>query len=390
MIRYNRPDISVLDAVAVWKALTSSTITQGPKAVEFEGALSKHVGSNYAVVSNSATSSILTAYQALGIGKESRVWTAPNTFVATANAAKFLGAEVDFVDINYADGNMSVDMLTEKLEAASQNNALPHLVVPVHFGGKPCNMKEIWELSQHYGFRVVEDASHALGASYKGRKVGACEYSDVTVSSFHAIKMITTGEGGVAFTNQSDIYEKLRRLRSHGITSETHWMSKTPEDEVWNYQQLELGLNLRMTDFQAALGTAQLAKLDSFIAKRARLAGVYLESLPPLLQAITDSDLSLSSHHLFVVRYEEFGKDRTQRSLLSFLRSNGIEANLHYTPVHLHPFYQKLGFKPGDFPAAERHHKKSISLPIHTRMSNKDVKKVLRHVSAWLRQFSKG
>jgi len=318
------------------------------------------------VAVNSATSALHIACLALDLGPGDWLWTSPNTFVASANCARYCGARVDFVDIDPRTYNMSVDALATKLAYAAKNGLLPKVVVPVHFAGQPCDMPAIHTLSQQYDFKIIEDASHAIGASYANVKVGSCVHSDITVFSFHPVKIITTGEGGMTLTNNSELAKRLCRLRTHGITSDRELMLDRPEKEIWNYQQIELGFNYRMTDLQAALGISQMSRLDHYVTRRNEIARFYDAELMDLpLTLPWQSPRTESSYHLYPIRVLEARAKITQRQIYKALWESGIAVNLHYIPVHRHPYYENLGFKAGDFPEAEQFHREVISLPIY-------------------------
>lgn len=345
---------------------------------KFEKELANYVSSSFSSVSNSATSSLICAYAALDVGPNSLVWTSPNTFVATANAAILLGASVDFVDIDYATGNMSLSNLEKKLLNAARENNLPDVVVPVHFSGASVDMAQLHKLAKRFQFKIVEDASHALGGKYDGEPVGAALYSDICVSSFHAIKMITTGEGGVAFTNDRELHDRMSRLRSHGITSDPDLMTQVDDREIWNYQQIDVGFNFRMTEFQAALGRSQLKRLKTFVRKRASVVQYYRENLNSAFEFLSIPERVESSYHLAVIRVDEEKIGVSQKHVYQWLLKHGIQANLHYIPAHTHPFYLGMGFSIGDFPNAERHFKTSISLPVHSNLAGRDLRRITR------------
>jgi UDP-4-amino-4,6-dideoxy-N-acetyl-beta-L-altrosamine transaminase len=364
VIPYGRHEISEDDVAAVVAALRSDWLTQGPMVPRFEQAVAEYCRARHAVAVNSATSALHLACLALELGPGDRLWTSPNTFVASANCARYCGAGVDFVDIDPETGNMSVAALSEKLKRAERNGQLPKIVVPVHFAGQPCEMQAIQDLGRRYGFRIVEDASHAIGANYRGEPVGNCRCSDITVFSFHPVKIITTGEGGMALTNEEGLAAKMRRLRSHGITREAAEMANAPHGP-WYYEQIELGYNYRMTDLQAALGLSQLARLDQFVARRRTLAQRYDRLLAdlPLFRPLSSPE---SAWHLYVIRLHDPVR---RRAVFERLRASGIGVQVHYIPVHLQPYYQALGFKPGDFPQAEAYYSGAISLPLYPGLS---------------------
>ena len=365
-IPYGRQDISDADIDAVVQVLRSDYLTSGPIVPCFENAIASYCDASYGVAANSATSAIHIACLALNLGAGDWLWTSPNTFVASANCAIYCGAKVDFVDIDPSTYNLCSRKLEQKLIQAEKDGTLPKIVIPVHFAGQPCDMPAIYALSQKYGFKIIEDASHALGASHENTNVGSCIYSDITVFSFHPVKIITTGEGGVAVTNNSETADRMRRLRTHGITNDKSIFQRRPEDEIWNYQQIELGFNYRMTDIEAALGLSQMKRVNHFIARRREIARRYdleLESLPlirPWQQPKTNS-----SYHLYPVRLRASDAGKTQAQLYDHLLTSGVAANLHYIPVHRQPYYEALGFKNGDFPEAELFHKEVISLPMY-------------------------
>ncbi|MFY7877211.1 MAG: UDP-4-amino-4,6-dideoxy-N-acetyl-beta-L-altrosamine transaminase, partial [Pirellula sp.] len=351
-IPYGRQSISEEDIQAVVQVLRSEYLTQGPVVPEFEHAISGYCGSKYAVATNSATSALHIACLALGVGVGDIVWTSPITFVASANAARYCGADVDFVDIDARTFNMSTASLAEKLAQAKTLNRLPKVVIPVHLAGQSCDMRGIHALSEQYGFRIIEDASHAIGGSYMNEKVGSCRYSDITVFSFHPVKIITTGEGGMAVTNNLELLKVMARLRSHGITRYPSEMTHTP-DGPWYYQQIELGFNYRMTEIQAALGLSQLKRLDGFVNARHEIAGCYdrlLES-NQVKSPWRDSEVR-SAMHLYIVRVPA----SSHGLLFENLRAAGIGVNLHYIPVYRQPYYQKMGFMPSEYPEAERYY----------------------------------
>lgn len=369
MIPYGRQDISEGDIRAVEEVLRSDWLTQGPAVERFEKAVADYCGAAHATAVNSATSALHLACRALGLGPGDRLWTSPNTFVASANCGLYCGAEVDFVDIDPDTWNLGVPALARKLEQAKAQGRLPKVVVPVHFAGRPCDMAAIAELAARYGFRVIEDASHAVGARYKDSIVGDCRHSDITVFSFHPVKIVTTGEGGMALTNRPELHAAMARLRSHGITRDPAAMEGESEG-AWYYQQVDLGYNYRLTDIQAALGSSQMARLDAFVARRAALAERYRELLAGLpLQLPCEASDSRSAWHLFVVRLdtEKIGKSR--REVFDALRAAGIGVNVHYIPVHTQPHYRRLGFRPGDFPEAEAYYREAISLPLYPTLS---------------------
>ena len=369
MIPYGRQLINQSDIDAVVEVLNSDFLTQGPKVPLFENLITTYVGAKYGVATNSATSALHIACLALGLGADDWLWTSPITFVASANVALYCGANVDFVDIDPLTNNLCVDALRKKLKDASQNGLLPKIVVPVHFSGQPCDMPAINKLSLEYGFKILEDASHAIGARYKDGVVGNCKYSDVTVFSFQPVKIITTGEGGIAITNDENVAHKMELLRSHGITRDPRFMTHEP-DGPWYYQQLELGFNYRMTDIQAALGISQLDRLENFIQIRNQIAQRYdraLKNLP--LTTISKSSSNYSSYHLYVVRLKLSEINKSHLQVFQELRDNGVGVNLHYIPVHLQPFYRKLGFMPGDFPQSEKYYQEALSLPIFPSMT---------------------
>lgn len=368
MIPYGRQSIDEEDIRAVVDVLRSDWLTQGPAVERFEHAMAAYCGAKYAVAVNSATSGLHIACLAAGLGKEDALWTSPNTFVASANCGRYCGAAVDFVDIHPRTYNMSVDRLADKLEQARSQNKLPKILVPVHFSGQPCQMAEIAELCNRYGVTVIEDASHAVGAVYRGVKVGACEHSSMTIFSFHPVKIMTTGEGGMVLTNDPALYEKLLRLRSHGITRDERSMEGASEG-AWYYEQIELGCNYRMTDIQAALGVSQLKRLDGFLARRHALALRYdnlLKNLPVVIP--WQHPQCDSAWHLYVVLVQGAGNSR--RRVFDTLRASGIGVNVHYIPVHLQPYYRRMGFKPNDFPAAENYYTHAISLPLYAGLSD--------------------
>jgi len=370
MIPYGRQDISQADIDAVVEVLRSDFLTQGPTVPRFEEAVVQYCGAQHAVAVNSATSALHIACLALDLGPGDWLWTSPNTFVASANCALYCGAKVDFVDIDPHTYNMSLERLKEKLIQAEKDGCLPKIVMPVHFAGQPCDMPAIYTLSQYYGFKIIEDASHAIGARYGNIKVGSCTHSDISVFSFHPVKIITTGEGGMAMTNDEALASRLRRLRSHGITNDKALMQPRPDNEIWNYQQIELGFNYRMTDIQAALGLSQMTHLDEFVQRRHQIAERYDEALKtlPIVIPWRAAD-TYSSYHLYPARVNEAESRKSQRQVYDMLWQEGVAANLHYIPVHRQPYYENKGFKAGVFSEAESFHREVISLPMFPAVS---------------------
>ena len=379
IIKYGRQTIDDEDIKSVIEVLKSDWLTQGPKVPEFENAVANYVGVDYATATNSATSALHIACMALGLKEGDRVWTSPNTFVATSNAALYCGAKVDFIDIDKDTYNIDVNLLEAKLIEAKNNNALPKIIIPVHLAGQSPDMERINELSKRYHFKTVEDASHSIGAQYKNRHVGCCDYSDITIFSFHPVKIITTGEGGMALTNNAELDRLLKMHRSHGISSTQQDMISMPKDELWNYQQITMGYNYRMTDIAAALGINQLKKLKSFISKRHKIAKKYDETLINIpIKLPSTSPNSYSSFHLYIIRLMLDKISKTQRQIHDELIDLGIMVNLHYIPVYRQPVYQDLGFKKGYCPEAENYFKEALSIPIHPSMSEDDQNTVIK------------
>lgn len=369
MIPYGRQDITQADIDAVVEVLRSDFLTQGPMVPRFEQSVAGHVGARHALAVNSATSALHIACLALGLGQGDWLWTSPITFVASANCALYCGAQVDFVDIDPRTYNMSAEALAAKLEVAEREGRLPKIVVAVHLCGQPCDMQAIAELAQRYGFKVIEDASHAIGGKYRGEFIGNCRYSDITVFSFHPVKIITTAEGGMALTNDAALAESMALLRSHGITRDPQQMTHAA-DGPWYYQQIGLGFNYRMTELQAALGVSQMERLDQYVARRHRLAERYDRLLAglPVVTPWQHPD-SYSGLHLYVVRLQLDALRTTHAQVFAALREQGIGVNLHYIPVHTQPYYQRMGFRAGDFPQAERYYAEAISLPMFQTMT---------------------
>jgi len=376
-IPYGHQDINQEDIDAVVAVLKSDWLTQGPAIVRFEQAVAKYCGAKYAVAVSSATAALHIACLAVGLNEGDSLWTSPNTFVASANCGLYCGASVDFVDIDPHTYNVSVDALENKLILAKQHGILPKVFIPVHFAGQSCEMARIAALSQQYGFKIVEDAAHAIGGCYQGQPIGSCQFSDMTVFSFHPVKIITTGEGGMVLTNQSELYEKLIRLRSHGITRNPALMQETSHGP-WYYQQLELGFNYRITDLHASLGISQLQRIGDFLDRRRVLANHYNQCLKDLPLTLPwqhpDTD---SSWHLYVIRLHLDRIAKTHRQVFEELRHSGIGVNLHYIPVHTQPYYQKLGFKSGDFPQAERYYQEAISLPLYYGLTERNRDRIV-------------
>lgn len=372
MIPYGRQDISQQDIDAVIEVLQSDFLTQGPKVPLFEQIVAKHVGAKHALAVNSATSALHIACLALGLGEGDWLWTTPNTFVASANCGLYCGAQVDFVDIDPKTYNLCPKELEKKLVIAKQQNKLPKVLVPVHFSGQPCDMQAIHALAQKYGFKIIEDASHAIGGKYQNEFIGNCRYSDITVFSFHPVKIITTAEGGMALTNDAVLAEKMNLYRSHGITRDSNLMTHQP-DGPWYYQQVELGYNYRMTELQAALGISQIQRLDEFVAQRHQLAQRYNQLLAglPLTLPWQHPD-SYSGLHLYVIRLQLDKINKTHKEVFEALREAGLGVNLHYIPVHTQPYYQNMGFKQGDFPEAEKYYQEAISLPLFPELSQQE------------------
>ncbi|MDD2367123.1 MAG: UDP-4-amino-4,6-dideoxy-N-acetyl-beta-L-altrosamine transaminase [Desulfuromonadaceae bacterium] len=372
-IPYGRQSISEADIQAVVDVLRSDWLTQGPAVEHFEKLVAQYCGAKYAVAVNSATSALHIASLAAGLGTGDTLWTAPNTFVASANCGLYCGADVDFVDIDPRTYNISIVGLEEKLVLARQSNKLPKVVIPVHFSGQSCDMSSLYKLSQDYGFSVIEDASHAIGGKYLGTPIGGCRFSDMTVFSFHPVKIITTGEGGMVITNRQDLYERLIRLRSHGITREPSLMVGESHGP-WYYQQVELGFNYRITDLQAALGASQMSRLNEFVARRHELALRYNRLLGdlPLTLPWQDSD-GYSAFHLYVIRVDI----PRRKKVFEALRAANIGVNIHYIPVHTQPYYQQKGFTEGMFPEAERYYAEAISLPIFSAMTESQQDRVV-------------
>ncbi len=372
MIPYGRQDITEEDIRHVVDVLKSDFLTQGPAIKALEQKFAAYVGSKYAVAVSSATAGLHLACMSLGLKDGDVFWTVPNSFVASANCGLYCGGTVDFVDIDPETLNMSITALSEKLIHAEKEGRLPKIVIPVHFSGRSCDMDAIYSLAEKYGFSVIEDAAHSIGASYNGKKTGACEYSDIAVFSMHPVKIITTGEGGIITTNSPDIYEKLLRLRTHGITKSPSLMTKEP-DGAWYFEQLSLGYNYRMTDIQAALGVSQMDRLDDYISKRRNLVIRYnekLRNLPLTLPSL--KDLNDSSWHLYVVRLKLDEINIPHKRVFELLRDAGIGVNLHYIPIHLHPYFRELGFSRGDFPETEHYYGEAITLPLYPKLSDKD------------------
>ena len=365
MIPYGRQEITQEDIDAVVEVLESDFLTQGPKVPEFENTVASHVGAKFGVAVNSATSALHVACAALGLGEGDWLWTSPVTFVASANCGLYCGAKVDFVDIDPRTYNLCPDALERKLEQAREQDRLPKVVVPVHLCGQPCDMERIKGLSDRYGFRIVEDASHAIGGKYQGEFIGSGRFSDITVFSFHPVKIVTTAEGGMAVTNDAELAQRMEMLRSHGITRDPARMTHEP-DGPWYYQQVDLGFNYRMTELQAALGVSQMARLDDFVKRRHELARRYDELLAglPVVTPWQHPD-SYSGLHLYVIRLKLGEIRASHRELFESLREQGIGVNLHYIPVHTQPFYEAMGFAPDDFPESMRYYNEAISIPMY-------------------------
>jgi UDP-4-amino-4,6-dideoxy-N-acetyl-beta-L-altrosamine transaminase len=369
MIPYGRQDICQDDIDAVVRVLKSDYLTQGPIVPLFENSVLKKCGARHALAVNSATSALHIACLALGLGADDLLWTTPITFVASANCALYCGANVDFVDIDPITYNMCPDALERKLIQARREGRLPKIVVPVHLCGQPCDMQRIFELGQLFGFKIIEDASHAIGGKYLGMPIGNCQFSDITVFSFHPVKIITTAEGGMAVTNSDELFESMALLRSHGITRDQQKMT-CATDGPWYYQQIALGFNYRMTEMQAALGVSQIHRLEEFVAARHAIAGQYDKSLTDLpLRLPWQSPFGYSAFHLYVIRVKTESIGRSHLEVFELLRELGVGVNLHYIPVHTQPFYAQRGFKPEDFPQAMKYYGQAISLPIFPNLT---------------------
>lgn len=367
MIPYGRQDITQADIDAVTEVLRSDYLTQGPAVPAFEASVKAATGAGHAVAMNSATSALHVACGALGLGPGDLLWTSPISFVASSNCALYCGASVDFVDIDPLTFNMSPDALETKLAQAAKDARLPKIIVPVHLCGQSCEMERISALARHYGVRIIEDASHAIGGSFQGTPIGACVHSDVVIFSFHPVKIVTTAEGGMAVTNDANLAARMELLRSHGITRDPTLMTHAP-DGPWYYQQVDLGWNYRMTDVHAALGSSQMDRLSGYVGQRHRHAKAYDAALSSLaLLTPWQHPDTYSAWHLYVIQLS----DPSRRSaVFSGLRARGIGVNVHYIPIHLQPYYRKMGFKPGDFPAAEAYYARAISLPMFAHMTD--------------------
>lgn len=370
MIPYGRQDITQADIDAVVSVLQSDFLTQGPAVPRFEETVAAHVGANHALAVNSATSALHIACIALGLGAGDLLWTSPITFVASANCGLYCGAEVDFVDIDSSTYNLCPKALEAKLLIAEKAGRLPKVVVAVHLCGQPCDMAAIHALGKRFGFKIVEDASHAIGGKYRNEFIGNCRYSDITVFSFHPVKIITTAEGGMALTNNKALAERMSLLRSHGITRDNSLMTRE-SDGPWYYQQIDLGFNYRITELQAALGVSQMQRLDAYVARRHELARRYdalLQGLP-LVTPWQHPD-AYSGFHLYVIRLQLTESGKTHRNIFEALREKGIGVNLHYIPVHTQPYYEQMGFKKGDYPEAEQYYAQAISLPMYQSLTD--------------------
>ena len=383
-IRYSTPDINSQDISSVIKSLKSNFLTQGTQVLNFEKKISLTCKSKYAVATNSATSSLYIAYRALGLRENDNLWTSANTFVATTNCALLCGAKVDFIDIDPNTYNLCVKSLELKL-LNTEKKYLPKIVVAVHLAGLPCDLESIYKLSKKYNFKIVEDASHAIGSFYKNTPIGSCRFSDITIFSFHAIKVLTTGEGGSAVTNNKILYEKMKILRSHGITNNFNKFEKVNnKKEIWNYQQIDLSFNFRITEFQSALGLSQLKRIKKIVAKREKIALFYDRAFrnTKLQIPFRHKDYN-SSHHLYIIRFDNL-QNTNQKEIYYKMEKIGIEFNIHYIPVYLHPFYQKIGFLKGYCPQAEKYFKNALSIPLHTKLSMKDQSKIIKKLLAMI------
>jgi UDP-4-amino-4,6-dideoxy-N-acetyl-beta-L-altrosamine transaminase len=373
---YGRQSIDDADIDAVVSVLRSDFLTQGPAIERFETSVREWCGARHGIAMANGTAVLHLGAQALGLGPGDWLWTSPITFVATANAARYCGAQVDFVDVDAGTVNLCPQALAKKLEDAERAGRLPKVVAPVHFAGQSCAMDEIHALGQRYGFRIMEDAAHALGGSYQGEAIGGCRWADLTTHSFHPVKIVTSGEGGMVTTNDDAIAERLRMLRTHGITRDPKRMEHESHGG-WYYEQLELGWNFRITDIQAALGASQMAKLAGFAARRREIAALYDEVLAGLpLRALARDARGVSGWHLYMVRLDLAAIGKTRREVFDAMRAQGVLVNVHYIPVHLQPDYRRLGFAPGMFPEAERYYEEAITLPMFAGMTDDDVRRV--------------
>lgn len=388
MIPYGRQQLDEEDCQAVLRVLQSDFLTQGPVVERFEQAFAQNVKAQYALAVNSATSALHLACLALGVGPGDRVWTSPNSFVASANCARYCGASVDFVDIDPATLNLCPQALAAKLEQAERNGCLPKVVIPVHFGGEPCDMAAIAALAARYDIAVIEDASHAVGAHYRGEAIGNCRYSAITVFSFHPVKIITTAEGGLATTNDPQLAQRMQLLRSHGISRDPAQLQR-PDEGPWYYEQQMLGYNYRLTELQAALGLSQLAKLDGFIARRQQLRRAYQQQLAGLpLQLQQQAEANLSANHLQVIRLADDAA-LTRRQLFDALRSAGIGVNVHYIPIYWQPDFAALGFARGLCPHAEWYYQGAISLPLYPGLHDEQLTQICQQLAALLGGYNK-
>lgn len=376
MIPYGKQSIDQADIDAVLNVLQSEWLTQGPKVPAFEAGIASYCKVKHGIAVNSATSALHIACLALGVGENDIVWTSPISFVASSNCALYCGAKIDFVDIDLDTGNMSIKELEQKLILAEKNNCLPKVVIPVHLAGQSCDMQAIHQLATKYDFKIIEDASHAIGAKYLDKPIGNCEFSDICVFSFHPVKIITSAEGGMAVTNDDNLAKRLKRLRSHGITSDESEMTDASHGP-WYYQQIELGFNYRLTDLHAALGLSQLSKVDEFVKQRHQLAKIYDTHLDlNLVRPLQQMDTCYSAYHLYIIQLND--SDTTcHKNAVTQLRAAGIIGHVHYIPIHLQPYYQTLGFKVGDFPNAEKYYQGAITLPLHPSLKEQEVHFIL-------------
>lgn len=371
-IPYGKQSITEADIQSVVDVLRSDFLTQGPMVPRFETAVANYCQAQFAVAVNSATSALHIACLALELGPGDRLWTSPITFVASANCGRYCGAQVDFVDIDPETFNLCPLALEEKLKLAKKQNKLPKVVVAVHMCGQPCQMREIHRLSKEYGFFIIEDASHAIGATYENSSIGNCQYSDITILSFHPVKIITTAEGGMALTNQAELAQKMSLFRSHGITRDERYMTHESEGP-WYYEQIELGFNYRMTELQAALGVSQLQRVDEYVAKRHQLAHRYHELLKELpLSTPKQVSNRYSGFHLYIIQLNLDEITQSKRTVFEYMRKQKIEVNLHYIPVHTQPYYQRMGFKVGDYPHSENYSNRAITLPLFPALTHNE------------------